>query len=248
MGSFRSASSGLIFLPPARMSNFFSQQRTTPFDWNFKLELERLDSVYAQALNPVAASGEDQPFQCAHVALSHDSQHLYITAELKDQDIFNRATQINERTWQMGDVFEIFLRPESQDAYYEFHVTPENQIMQVRFDSAADYELMRQSANNVELFQKRLLPEKKIQTQTAVHPSENCWQVLASIPFSLICEQSPWKEDLTWLVSFCRYDYTRGDPKPVLSSTSSVSPLETPNFHDQKVWRRLIFNSEPPLL
>lgn len=230
------------------MENFYSQQLLTPFSWDFKLELSRLDSVYAQPLNPILPNAEGKPFQAAQVVLSHDSHHLYIVAKLNDLDIFNRATQMNERTWETGDVFEIFLRPESQDAYYEFHITPENQIMQVRFDSAAHYERMRQSPNNVEFFQNLLIPEQKIQTQTSVHHLENCWVVLTAIPNSLICEQFSWKEDQSWLVSFCRYDYTTGESKPVLSSTSSLSTAAAPNFHDQTFWRRLIFNCEPPLL
>jgi len=34
---------------------------------------------------------------------------LWILAELEDDDIFNAATVLNQRTWETGDAFEIFL-------------------------------------------------------------------------------------------------------------------------------------------
>src|SRR5258706_5882095 len=44
---------------------------------------------------------------------------LLVLAELTDADIFNRATKLNERAWELGDVLEIFLRPFDRDGYVE---------------------------------------------------------------------------------------------------------------------------------
>src|ERR1035438_3559835 len=37
---------------------------------------------------------------------------LFMFAELTDADIFTQATAHNQRLWELGDTFEIFLRPE----------------------------------------------------------------------------------------------------------------------------------------
>jgi len=41
-----------------------------------------------------------------------------------------------------------------------------------------------------------------------------------------------------WHFSFCRYDYTRGRPEPVISSTSA---LAQPDFHRLAEWGNLKF-------
>jgi len=48
-------------------------------------------------------------FSPATVRTGWRENSLFIFAELADRDIFNRATELNQRTWEMGDVFEIFL-------------------------------------------------------------------------------------------------------------------------------------------
>ena len=44
-----------------------------------------------------------------------------VFAELTDHHIFSRATGINQRTWGLGDTFEMFLRSDGQSQYSEFH-------------------------------------------------------------------------------------------------------------------------------
>lgn len=52
---------------------------------------------------------------------------LLVLAELDDTGIFNPSREFNAPAFKMGDVFEIFLRPIDQQAYYEFHIGPDNQ-------------------------------------------------------------------------------------------------------------------------
>jgi hypothetical protein len=56
------------------------------------------------------------------------------------------------------------------------------------------------------------------------------WSVLARIPLDGLFPASPPE----WLLSFGRYDYTQGQPKPVISFTS---PHAACNFHRRKEWR-----------
>ena len=79
---------------------------------------------------------------------------LLVFAELTDHDVHSAATGINQRTWEFGDTFEMFLRPDGQEEYFEFHVTPNNYRLQLRFPSS---EALRraQAANAIDEF---LLP------------------------------------------------------------------------------------------
>ena len=160
---------------------------------------------------------------------------LYVHAEIEDADIFNPEKQFNALSFTKGDVFEIFLRPCDQDAYFEFHVTPENQKLQLRFPSAAALAVPRA--------QPGLLPDwfinhPVIESRVRVNAAIQRWEVAVEIPFDLVSEASQPRRDTRWLFSFSRYDYTRGQERPVLSSTSPHKEL---NFHRQEEWGELRF-------
>src|SRR4051812_42355417 len=80
-------------------------------------------------------------FLPATVRVGWTKTAMIIEAELGDCDMFNPATKFNDVAFPLGDVFEIFVRPEEQEAYYEFHVSPTNQILQLRIPSQADQKL-----------------------------------------------------------------------------------------------------------
>ena len=56
------------------------------------------------------------------------------------------------------------------------------------------------------------------------------WEVAVEIPFFMVNEVFLPQPGDRWLFSFSRYDYTRGQEKPVLSSTSPHAVL---NVHWQ---------------
>src|SRR6185437_14145771 len=51
---------------------------------------------------------------------------FFVFAELMDSDIFTSAEQHQQPLWKHGDTFEIFLCNPGKEAYYEFHVAPNN--------------------------------------------------------------------------------------------------------------------------
>ncbi|MCX7915927.1 MAG: hypothetical protein N3A53_06450, partial [Verrucomicrobiae bacterium] len=88
----------------------------------------------------------DQPeprFRPGTVRVASHCSHLVVAAELVDDDIFNPITKFNEAAFPHGDVFEMFFRPEWQEAYYELHVSPVNQLFQLRIPSATHFRMAR---------------------------------------------------------------------------------------------------------
>jgi hypothetical protein len=159
---------------------------------------------------------------------------LFVFAELTDADIVTSATAHNQRFWELGDTFEIFLRPAEQQAYVEFHVTPNNLRLQLRFPDA-DW-LAR--APKDEAFAKALINEGAFQSCVWLHPDAGQWCVLAEIPAASVCDRVQPLAGTEWRFSFSRYDYTRGREAPVISSTS---PHAAPSFHRQQEWGTLRF-------
>jgi hypothetical protein len=150
---------------------------------------------------------------------------LWVLADLQDLDIHNPITEFNAPAFATGDAFEMFFRPPRQEAYYEFHVSPLNQLFQLR--------IPRQ--NRPAEAQK--IAEYRIESRVRLMPERNRWEVLAGIPFARVAEAGPVRDGDRWLFSFSRYDYTRGHEGPVLSSTS---PHSVAGFHTQEDWGQLV--------
>jgi hypothetical protein len=160
-----------------------------------------------------------------------------VFAELTDIDIHSAATALNQRMWELGDTFEMFLRPAGQEAYVEFHVTPNNQRLQLRI---ANPEALRRAraANVIDEF---LLPGDVYYSATWVQPEHRRWFVFADIPAVVVCGTTEVIAGSRWHFSFSRYDYSRGSGEPVISSTS---PHAEADFHRQQEWGLLEFEPQ----
>jgi hypothetical protein len=204
-------------------------------------DASNLDAVHAAfaaatpcALGQAWRADEEPDFAPGQVRAGWRRDALLLFAELTDRDIFTRATAPNQRMWELGDTFEIFLRPANRPEYVELHVTPNNQRLQLRIPHT---EALRraQAANEFDEF---LLRGNVFHSATWVQPEKQKWFVYAAIPAITVCGQDRVNMGSRWLFSFSRYDYTRGGGEPVISSTS---PHAEPDFHRQQEWGTLNF-------
>jgi hypothetical protein len=83
-----------------------------------------------------------------------------------------------------------------------------------------------------------MIYDRQIDTRVRVEGTQGRWWVLAAIPADMVADSGVLGPGSRWLFSFSRYDYTRGKPAPVLSSTS---PHREVNFHRQQEWGTLLF-------
>jgi len=204
-------------------------------------EASNLDKVHAAFADAIpfdlgqAWRTEVEPgFAPGQVRVGWRRDSLLILAELTDQDIFTSATEVNQRMWELGDTFEIFLRPADWPEYIEFHVTPNNLRLQLRIPSTEA--LRRAQAANV--FDEFLLSGNVFRSVTWVQPENQRWFVHAAIPVGAVLRRARLMAGSRWYFSFSRYDYTRGGGEPVVSSTS---PHAVADFHRQQEWGILKF-------
>jgi len=173
-------------------------------------------------------------FTPANVRVGWRSDSLLVFAELEDADICTRATASNQRMWELGDVLEMFLAPENSGSYVEFHVTPNNMRLQLRFpDTAA----LRQ-AQAANCFDDFLLPDGVFSSRSWVQPKNNKWLVYAEIPAVAVCGLDRPLAGGRWRFSFSRYDHICGRSEPIISSTS---PHAVADFHRRQEWGTLLF-------
>jgi len=159
---------------------------------------------------------------------------LLVFAELSDADIFTKAQQHNDRFWELGDTFEIFLQPSTEQPYVELHVTPNNLRLQLRF--AAPPSLA--AGPGADPFETALIHADMFASRTWVDHHANEWCIFAEVPAGLVAGASAPLAGSHWRFSFSRYDYTRGREQPVISSSS---PHARPAFHCPHEWGTLAF-------
>jgi hypothetical protein len=175
-------------------------------------------------------------FSPAVVRTGWRGSSLLVFAKLTDADIFNGATKLNQRTWELGDVFEMFLRSALKESYVEFHVTPHNQRLQLLYDNGSAAEEARKTGS----LENVLIWGEAFYSMTWIEKRRSHWYVYAEIPALAVCGSDEPIENTQWRFSFGRYDYTRSVKEPTLSSTS---PHAKPDFQRQHEWGVLTFKN-----
>ncbi len=188
------------------------------------------------ALQQAWRAAPEPGFQPARVRIGWRPDALWVDAHLTDLDIFNAATHLNDKTYGLGDIFEIFALPAAQQTYYEFHITPENQQLQLRWP---DFQAIDQFSGGHESLAPFFVTGM-LQSRTEVQPQRNFWRVLARVP-ATIAQSEIIREGDAWMFSFSRYDTTRGVAEPVHSSSSPHAEI---NFHRRHEWGRINFSSK----
>lgn len=173
----------------------------------------------------------DEPCRTpAQVRLGHFGEALHVLAEIPDKVPCSLADGPNQRTWLLGDAFEMFFGSVLDEAYIELHVTPNGQRLQLRFPSEAAFRAQRDDGG----FEEFLLPDPSFEAEAQCFESE--WRFWAAVPSALVGEGP--LAGQTWRFSFCRYDYDAIPGEPFLSSTSDYRELD---FHRLADWGRMKF-------
>ena len=203
------------------------ESRKAPDLEDLELEFSKVDVIsLKQSWLPASESG----FNPTSVKVVWEPEGLYVFALLQDEDIGSRSTHFNQRLWELGDTFETFIYLKGADAYYEFHVSPNNHVMQLCFD--VDLTPAQRRLQLPHLFMPRQVIESKVWVET----TKNQWHVLLMIPASVLKPSGTFVTGDTLEFSFSRYDCSRHSEEPILSSSSDHAELD---FHRRQDWGTL---------
>ena len=144
----------------------------------------------------------------------------------------NRARHLNESTWELGDVCEIFLQGPGEDdpGYIELHVTPENQRLQLRWTPDG---LGRVRSGELPIGQFMVGEPDWVESKVHVGPTSWFVQVVLPVPRQGL---RPLAAGARLRTAVCRYE-GGGKPEPVLSSTAA---LREPSYHRRQDWHELV--------
>jgi len=157
---------------------------------------------------------------------------LGVLAEFVDDELVVGATGDTQKFWELGDVFEMFIRPEDVDEYAEMHVDPANHRLHLQLNPSARNAIFHGLRDPLDF---ALRPPG---FQSAAWETLTGWAVEAFIPMRALFPGAIIGQVAFWSASFCRYDASR-DGRP--AALSSTSPHPTRNFHRLNEWRPLCF-------
>lgn len=145
---------------------------------------------------------------------------VWALGTLADNDVFNDATADNQNTWELGDVFEVFVRRADSDAYTEAHVTPSGVRLHLKFPDRATIALARGGQ-----LDGNILKHDPTQIIGQAWRTEAGWIGLLGVPLNAAPGDAI-------RVSVCRYDAHR-DGQPDVASTSNHAECD---FHRPDDW------------
>jgi len=161
-------------------------------------------------------------FRGGEVRVGWNAEGLRVFARMEDGCVFTQATGDNQKLWQLGDVFEIFVRDMAGEEYLELHTAPTGHRLQLRF--ASDQVIGHLRDGHLEA-EDLLVNEPLFRVKARTVPGG--WEVQACVTA------------ITGRIlraSFSRYDYRDAETPPVLSSTSAHREI---NYHRQHEWAEL---------
>lgn len=173
-------------------------------------------------------------FRPGRARAAWDTQTLTFTMLFRGRPGGNRARRLNERTWELGDVGEVFVQLPGAGDYWEFHVTPENQRLQLRWPADG---LAAFRAGRAAFEEFTLGPEAGLTSTATVWPDR--WRATLTIPAAVL-GLGGFAAGQSLRATVCRYDCA-GSAEPVCSSTA---PLVEPAFHRPAEWSVLTLS--PP--
>lgn len=161
-----------------------------------------------------------------------DRNCLYVGAEMVDDDIFSLGKKDQMLHCNAGDVFEIFLKPEHANYYWEIHISPAGYCA-VMFYPSRGYHFLP------EIVLPEVRPLKKIKYRSTVtgtlnkfYDVDSKWILEAAIPLDeLAAKGIPLDPQNQWRILIGRYNYSCHRKICELSSFPQLYKL---NFHNHE--------------
>lgn len=170
--------------------------------------------------------GPERRFQPGWARIRWTPDAFWIDTVFRGGRAVNRATRLNERTWEMGDVSEVFLQEVGDSRYLELHVTPENHRLQLAF-APGDIERLRDGTAAFESF----LVDDPEWVTSEVSRAADFWAARVRLPADRF-GRGPLAPGRRFRGTFCRYDCDRPDTIVY----SATAPLGEVNYHRRADW------------
>lgn len=190
------------------------------------------EAVWSQAKGYPLSLGRDEGPESAveekgTVWLAWDDFYLYVAVKFEDSDIVADGVADQQPHFQLGDVCELFLRPEGQTWYWELYATPRGKKSHFWFPGRGRFGL----PSNFQ-YQSGLRVGAQIEgTLNDWRDKDSSWTAELAMPISdLTARGESFGPGAPWRILVARYNYGRYRTRRGPELTMAPRLSET-NFH-----------------
>ena len=188
---------------------------------------DRLKNVIHGGTDPEVCSFQQfrtggKPKHPAAALIRAEDSGVRLFALLQSDNPKNRADADNQKTWQTGDVLELFLQETGCADYYEFHSTPEGIRLQLHLPDCITF-------RNFPHEQK--ICDAGLQVYNRIDPVQKFWYCEMFVPYSGFLTG----KDSSFRFGLGRYDYEDDPENPAIS----CCPLVKDSLHSPKDWQEV---------
>lgn len=180
--------------------------------------------------------GLKEPNETGMVRFAWDSNYLYVFAEFADKDILATGMEDQLPHYKLGDVLEIFIKPEAKEYYWELFVTPLGKKTSLFWEKRGTQGSNGGDVNKINL-------EAICRIKGTLNNSSDIdigWQALVRIPKKDMTMLGDHIENAKWRILIARQNYTAMiDPNH--RELSMVPRLARTNFHSSQEYAEVIF-------
>ena len=174
------------------------------------------------------------PTEGGKLRLLYDKNFLYVAAELQDSEVTTTGTKNQSAFFALGDVLEVFLKPEKHNFYWEIYGTPNNLSTCYHFPS-------RGSLGLPSGFASHGVDVKVISSVDGSFNNpldrDNGWKTLIKLPLSALRKNGlKFVPGEKWTIFIARYNYSRYLPECEFSGV----PQKFADFHVLADYARLV--------
>lgn len=191
------------------------------------------DPVWAKASvyrlsHPVASTGESRPVvQAGTVRLAWDDRFFYLAVDFADRDVLAEGSTDELHHYKLGDLAELFLKPQGKSCYWELYVTPASRKTTMFFPGYGHFGLPSTVGYTSGLHVAALVQG----TVNHWQDEDEGWTAEMAMPVADLTKRGgPFGPTTPWRILVGRYNYGvyRTQIGPEITMTPGMSRL---NFH-----------------
>jgi len=176
--------------------------------------------VYPLYLGKDRAAEGNQPAEPGEVRLAWDDKYFYVGIKYYDSDIVAEGDEDQLHHYNLGDLVELFLKPEEETWYWELYATPKGKKTSFWFPGRGRTGLPSGWKYRCGL----RVAAKCAGTLNDWRDKDEYWMAEMAMPISdLTARGESFRPGAKWRILVARYNYTRYLPAKELSMTPQLT-------------------------
>ena len=181
--------------------------------------------AYQLVLSQDRAIEGEEPAEPGEVRFGWDDTYFYLAAKFHDLDIVAHGDENQSLHWIMGDLVELFLKPEGYTWYWELYATPRSKKTSLWYPGRGYYRMSAEFCRPCGL----QVAAQNNGTVNNWEDEDDYWTAEMAMPIQDLTSQGEtFAPGSNWWIFVGRYNYSRYLPWPELSMYPQLS---RENYH-----------------